>query len=245
MKSASRRTVRVTLSVLALAVSIAACAAPPSAKPAASPASDKEKLSYAIGMQVGTSLKGSLDEVKGDVDPAIVLRALTTVVNGGQTQMSIPEAQAVLQAYGKKRQEHMQVQQKVVAQKNLADGNAFLAANAKKPGVKTTPSGLQYQVIKQGAGPKPKATDSVKVNYVGTLLDGSTFDSSAKAGGPVQFQVDQVIPGWTEGLQLMNAGSKFVFWVPAKLGYGESPRGPGGPNSMLKFEVELVQIGGK
>jgi FKBP-type peptidyl-prolyl cis-trans isomerase len=164
-------------------------------------------------------------------------------MSGGKQTMSIPEAQATLEAFGKKVMARRQQQAQAEGQKNLAAGAAFLASNAKKPGVKTTASGLEYQVLQTGTGPKPKATDTVKVNYRGTLLDGSEFDSSAKNGGPASFQVTGVIPGWTEGLQLMNVGSKFVFWVPGKLAYGDSNRGPGGPNSMLKFEVELLSVG--
>ena len=240
MKLSSRHVAPVVFSILAMAVSIGVQAAPAPAAPAAPAGStDKDKVSYAIGMKFAAEV----DEVKGDLDPAIVMRAFTTSVTGGKPTMSIPDAQATLQAFGKKVMARRAAQAQAKGQKNLADGNAFLAANAKKPGVKTTASGLQYQVMQAGTGPKPKATDTVKVNYRGTLLDGSEFDSSAKNGGPASFQVSGVIPGWTEGLQLMNTGSKFVFWVPGKLAYGDSDRGPGGPNSMLKFEVELLSVG--
>ena len=133
----------------------------------------------------------------------------------------------------------------VVPHTNANEGAAFLAANAKNPGVVTTASGLQYTVVKLGTGPKPKSTDTVKVNYVGTLLDGTEFDSSAKNGGPISFAVDQVIAGWTEGLQLMPVGSTFTFWIPSKLAYGEkgTPGGPIKPDATLKFEVELLSTG--
>lgn len=128
--------------------------------------------------------------------------------------------------------------------KNKEAGEAFLAANKKKAGVTTTASGLQYEVIKKGTGPKPKATDKVKVHYVGTTLDGREFDSSIKRGQPVEFPLSGVIPGWTEGLQLMNTGSKYKFYIPSKLAYGEqgAPQGGIGPNSVLVFEVELLDI---
>ncbi len=133
----------------------------------------------------------------------------------------------------------------VVPQNNANVGAAFLAENAKKAGIVTTASGLQYEIVRQGTGPKPRATDTVKVNYVGTLLDGTEFDNSANNGGPASFPVDQVIPGWTEGLQLMPVGSKFTFWIPAKLAYGTkgAPGSPIKPDATLKFDVELLSTG--
>ncbi|HEV2607189.1 MAG TPA: FKBP-type peptidyl-prolyl cis-trans isomerase, partial [Xanthomonadaceae bacterium] len=221
------------------------------AAPAAQPAltTDKDKVSYAIGMRMAAQLQ----EVKGDVDPTVLARALTTGLTGGKAQMTVPEAQAVLTEFGKKMQARQQAQQAQqaaamakLAPKNQAEGATFLAANAKKPGVKTTASGLQYQVVQAGNGAKPKATDSVKVNYTGSTLDGNVFDSSAKNGGPVVFQVNQVIPGWTEGLQLMAVGSKYTFWIPGNLAYGAKGAGNTiGPNALLKFDVELVSIGAK
>jgi len=234
-----RRTASATAAVLAIAFSTSAFAAP-AAQPALT--TEKDKVSYAIGLRMAASL----EEVKGDVDPAVLSRAITTALAGGKTQMTIPEAQAVLTAFGKKVQARQAAGQQAAAQKNQAEGAAFLAANAKKPGVKVTASGLQYQVVLAGKGPKPKATDSVKVNYTGSTLDGKVFDSSAKNGGPIVFQVNQVIPGWTEGVQLMPVGSKYVFWIPGNLGYGAKGAGNAiGPNATLKFEVELVSIGAK
>ncbi len=206
-------------------------------------AADKHKLSYAIGMSSGSGLAQLIESLKADMDEDVVIRGFNAMASHGPTELTVPGAQAQLEAFGKKMQAKKQAQAQAAGQKNLADGNAFLAANAKKPGVKTTASGLQYMVEKQGTGPKAKATDNVTVNYRGTLLDGSEFDSSAKHGGPSSFTVGGVIPGWTEALQMMNVGSKYVLWVPAKLGYGADPGGPGGPNALLKFEVELVSIG--
>ena len=128
--------------------------------------------------------------------------------------------------------------------KTLAEGQAFLAKNAKAPGVVTTASGLQYQVVTEGKGPKPKAGDVVRVHYKGATLDGKTFDSSYDRGQPVVFPLDQVVPGWQEGLQLMPVGSKYKLWIPGNLGYGEkgTPGGPIGPNATLVFDVELIDI---
>ena len=247
MQLSLRRTASVSAVAFAIAFSTTAFAAPASQSALTT---DKDKLSYAIGMRMAAQLQ----EVKGDIDPNVLARALTTGLTGGKAQMTIPEAQAVLTEFGKKMQARQQAQQAQqaaamakLAPKNQAEGAAFLATNGKKPGVKTTASGLQYQVVQAGNGPKPKATDSVKVNYTGSTLDGNVFDSSAKNGGPVMFQVNQVIPGWTEGLQLMPVGSKYVFWIPGNLAYGAkgTPGGPIGPNALLKFEVELVSIGAK
>jgi FKBP-type peptidyl-prolyl cis-trans isomerase len=136
----------------------------------------------------------------------------------------------------------MEEKQKAAAGTNLKAGEAFLAANAKKVGVKTTASGLQYKVIKSGAGPSPKPTDVVKVHYHGTLIDGTIFDSSVQRNTPATFPVNGVIPGWTEALQLMKVGDKWQLVIPAKLAYGEEGPGPIGPNSVLIFEVELLGI---
>ena len=128
------------------------------------------------------------------------------------------------------------------AAKGKEEGAAFLAANKDKPGVKVTDSGLQYQVVRAGNGPKPAATDVVRVHYKGTLLDGTVFDSSYDRGQPAEFGLAQVIPGWSEGVALMPVGSKYTFWIPAELGYGEAGGGPIPPNAMLTFEVELMEI---
>jgi len=148
----------------------------------------------------------------------------------------------VRKAYVEKRHKEQAAEKAKIGSKNLADGQKFLAENQKKAGVKTTASGLQYEVIKMGDGPKPKATDTVKVNYRGTLLDGTEFDSSYARKEPISFALDRVIPGWTEGVQLMPVGSKFKFYVKPELAYGENGGGPIPPNSTLIFEVELLGI---
>jgi FKBP-type peptidyl-prolyl cis-trans isomerase FklB len=203
---------------------------------------DKDKVSYAIGMNVARNLqRQSLD-----VDPAILMQGLQDTLAGGKTLLSEAEAQAALtqlQAGMRKKQEEKMQQ---AGEANQKEGEAFLAANKAKAGVVTLPSSLQYKILKEGTGPKPAANDSVVCNYRGTLINGTEFDSSYKRGEPATFPVNGVIKGWTEALQLMPVGSKWQLFIPAELAYG--PRGAGadiGPNTTLIFEVELLSIQGK
>lgn len=200
---------------------------------------EKQKVSYMVGMMFGQQL-GS---IKDEIDPAIVAQAMSTSVAGGQLLMTQEEAQEVSQEFSRKMQGKMEAERKAAADTNKAEGDKFLAANKGKPGVKTTASGLQYQIVSEGSGPKPTANDTVRVHYTGTLLDGTKFDSSVDRGQPAEFPLSGVIPGWTEGLQLMPVGSKFKFWIPANLAYGEQGTpGPIGPNQTLVFDVELLEI---
>ena len=203
--------------------------------------SEKDKVSYAIGMNVGKNLQRS----SIDVDPAIVTKGIQDTL-AGKTLMTEAEAQAVLtqlQADMRKKQEEKAQQ---AGDANQKEAEAFLAANKAKAGVVALPSGLQYKILTAGTGPKPLATDSVVCNYRGTLINGTEFDSSYKRGEPATFPVNGVIKGWTEALQLMPVGSKWQLFIPADLAYG--PRGAGadiGPNATLIFEVELLSIKGK
>lgn len=192
-----------------------------------------EKLSYSLGANVGASLKA---QGITDLDLEIFMEALNDQVIIGDLKMSQQEMDAFLQDYFGKKQAEM-------AAKAGAEGKAFLAENAKKDGVTVTESGLQYEVITEGAGEKPKATDSVTTHYHGTLITGEVFDSSVQRGEPATFPVNGVIPGWVEALQLMPTGSKWRLFVPSELAYGE--RGAGqqiGPHTTLIFEVELIGI---
>jgi FKBP-type peptidyl-prolyl cis-trans isomerase FklB len=226
----------------------AAAAKTPAKRPAATAAKSagvttlkttKEKFSYALGMNLGANLhKQSVD-----VDPNLVAQGLRTAMTGGKTLLTPEEAQAALMEVQndlrKKQQEKMQV----AGEANKKEGEAFLATNKTKEGVVTLPSGLQYKILKAGAGPKPAASDSVVCNYRGTLLNGKEFDSSYKRGQPATFPVSGVIKGWTEALQLMPVGSKWQLFIPSNLAYAE--RGAGGdigPNATLIFEVELMSI---
>ncbi len=199
----------------------------------------KDKTSYAIGMNVGKGLHR--DSV--DIDPAILLRGLKDALAGGKTLLTDQEAQATLTALQNDLRKKQQEMRQQATETNKKEGEVFLAANKTKDGVVALPSGLQYKILQEGTGPKPAATDSVVCNYRGTLLDGKEFDSSYKRGQPATFPVNGVIKGWTEALQLMTVGSKWQLFVPSELAYGD--RGAGAdikPGATLIFEVELLSI---
>jgi FKBP-type peptidyl-prolyl cis-trans isomerase FklB len=188
----------------------------------------KEKVSYIIGTDIG----GNLKRQSIDIDPSILARGVQDALSGANPLLSKEEIQETMVAF-----------QKEMMEKQKQRGEAFLSENKKKEGVKTLPSGLQYKVIKAGTGKKPKVDDTVTVNYRGTLIDGTEFDSSFRRGQPVAFPVSGVIPGWTEALPLMQEGAKWQLFVPPNLAYGE--RGAGGligPNVTLIFEVELISV---
>jgi FKBP-type peptidyl-prolyl cis-trans isomerase FkpA len=200
-----------------------------------------QKLSYALGMDIGDMIKHLGTDA--NVDLAIVMRAVQDSLAGKDLLLTTPQANEIKQAFLQKLQERLVAARKAQGEKNRTDSEAFLAQNKTKPGVVTTASGLQYEVITQGNGEKPTDTDTVIANYRGTLLDGTEFDSSYKRGKPATLPVKGVIPGWTEALQLMPVGSKYRLFIPANLAYGE--RGAGkliGPNATLVFEVELLEI---
>ncbi len=203
---------------------------------------EKDKLSYAIGVNVGRSLQKDAVEVEAN----IVTQGLKDALAGGKTLITEDEAKALITALQtdlhKKQDQAMQA----AGEANKKQGEAFLAANKAKDGVVTLPSGLQYKVLTEGKGPKPTPSDTVVCNYKGTLIDGTEFDSSYKRGQPATFPVGQVIKGWTEALQLMPVGSKWELFIPSEMAYG--PRGPTpaiGANSTLIFEVELLSIQAK
>jgi FKBP-type peptidyl-prolyl cis-trans isomerase FklB len=200
----------------------------------------KDKLSYAIGLDMGNSLKKN----ELDVDPEVLVKAIKDVFSGGKPLMTDQEARATLMAVQKDLQAKQQERLKAQGEKNKKEGEAFLAKNKTKDGVKTLSSGLQYKVLTEGKGKSPKASDTVTVQYRGTLIDGTEFDSSYKRGQAATFPVGGVIKGWTEALQLMKEGSKWELVIPADLAYGEggTPGGPIGPGAVLIFEVELVSI---
>ena len=198
----------------------------------------KNKESYSLGYQFGQSLK-----LQGlDINLEAYTSGIRDALGGTKPPLSQEEMQKAVSEIQQRVMAARQKELKEVAGKNLAEGKAFLEENKKKEGVKTLPSGLQYKVLKEGSGKTPKATGEVTVNYKGTFINGTEFDSSYKRGNPATFQLDKVIRGWTEALQLMKEGSKWQLFIPPELGYGDRGGGPIPPNSTLIFEVELISV---
>lgn len=199
----------------------------------------KDKVSYSIGLDIGATLKRQGIDISIDT----MVAGMKDSLSGAKPQMTEDQIKETMTAFSKEMMDKQAATAKEAAQKNAAAGEKFLAENKSKPGVKTTASGLQYKVLKEGNGPIPKPSDTVVTNYRGTLINGTEFDSSYKRNEPATFPVGGVIKGWTEALQLMKVGSKYQLFVPASLAYGE--RGAGqdiGPNETLIFEVELLKI---
>ena len=200
---------------------------------------EKDRLSYALGMDLGAQLKGR----SVDIDPAIFARGLTDALSGSKTVLTEEEAKAAITKLQLAQAAKQTTLAKAVGEKNKAAGDAFLAANKVKPGVVTLPSGLQYKILTTGAGKTPKITDTVVCHSRGALIDGKEFHSTYKQGAPATFPVATVIKGWSEVLQLMPVGSKWQVCIPPSLAYGERGRGTDiEPNSTLVFEIELIAI---
>ncbi len=208
---------------------------------AAKPQTEPQKLGYIIGMDIGASLKTQGSEI--DLDS--LFDAIRTTYTGGTPELTPEEAATIREAFIAKRRAAAEAEKATAGAANAAAGEKFLLENRNKEGVIVTDSGLQYKVVKMGDGPKPVATDKVTVHYKGTLLNGEEFDSSYARGEPVNFVLNQVIPGWTEGVQLMPVGSTFIFYIPSDLAYGANGGGPIGPSETLTFQVELLGIGDK
>ena len=240
-------------SLVALAVvGLSACNQEKTAAPATAAAAkvelktDVQKQGYGIGASVGRYVAQHMKEQQDlgfPVDEQAIIAGFTESLKGN-SQMTEDDIKATLEALDKAVGEKRQAQAKADAEKNIAAGNAYLEQNKAKDGVKVTDSGLQYEVLQAGSGDKPKAEDTVKVKYTGKLIDGTVFDSTEKNGGePIEFPLNRVIPGWTEGLQLMSKGAKYRFVIPANLAYGERAMGNVIPaNSTLVFEVELLDF---
>jgi FKBP-type peptidyl-prolyl cis-trans isomerase FklB len=202
------------------------------------PKTQKDKVSYVIGMDIGTNLK----KQGIDINPDVVFKGMKDAFSGNKPLLTEKEMDETIAAFEKEMKTKQEAKMKQAGEKNKKEGDAFLAENKKKDGIITLPSGLQYKVIKKGSGKKPKSSDTVTTHYKGTLIDGTEFDSSYKRGQPVSFQVGGVIAGWTEALQLMEEGAKWQLFIPSQLAYGERGAGPIGPNATLVFEVELISI---
>lgn len=193
-----------------------------------------DKVSYFIGNNFGKRMAGQGFTLDYDQ----LLAGIKDAVEGKETKFPPAELESAMQVF----QNAMTAVEAQRGERNVKAGKDFLAANEKKEGVTTTASGLQYEVMKAAEGAKPKATDTVKVHYHGTLISGKVFDSSVQRGEPIEFGLNQVIPGWTEGVQLMNKGSKYKFVIPSELAYGPNGQGEIGPNEVLIFEVELIDF---
>jgi FKBP-type peptidyl-prolyl cis-trans isomerase FklB len=250
-------TVGMMLLGLSMAQTTGKSQTPPSTQPspAASPAAsetpspftnEKDKVSYALGMNIAAGLGANLKRQNVELNNDVLVQAIKDGLSGGKTLMTEAEAQNTLRQFMTELQQKQEAKMKEAGDANKKEADTFLAANKSKPGVVTLPDGLQYKIVKEGTGPKPAATDTVTVNYRGTLINGTEFDSSYKRGEPATFPVGGVIKGWTEALQLMPVGSKWELYIPPDLAYGA--RGAGndiGPNAALIFEVELLSIQGK
>ncbi len=199
---------------------------------------EMDSVSYAIGADIGGNLKrGKIDSINAELLHAGLVDGLDS-----NLRMDNETLQGVMQAFMMKMQMKMQAEEAAKGETNRAAGEQFLAENAKRTGVVTTPSGLQYEVVTMGTGPKPLPTDQVKVHYHGTFLDGEVFDSSVDRGEPAVFGVTQVIPGWVEALQMMPAGSKWKLYIPSDLAYGPGGNGRIPGNSALQFDIELLEV---
>ena len=199
----------------------------------------KDKVGYMVGTDVGRSLA----PIKDEIDLPVFLQAMRTLVASGKSQMTDADMDQVREAFSKRMQAKEEARAADLGRKNLEEGNAFLAKNKTVKGVIATASGLQYIVLRQGTGQRPRSSDRVRVNYQGALLDGTVFDSSYQRGQPAEFALNQVIAGWTEGVGVMPVGAKYRFWIPASIAYGEKGTPPTiGPNATLVFDVELLDV---
>lgn len=203
-----------------------------------------DRISYALGLSMGNNFRASGIT---EINVQDFADGVAAVFYGSTPKMSYDEAKAEIQAYFTEMEKKQRAAAEELGKANAAAGEAFLAENGKRVEVKTTPSGLQYEVLTEGDGPRPEANDQVEVHYTGKLIDGTVFDSSVDRGMPATFGVTQVIPGWVEALQLMKAGSKWCLFIPSNLAYGPNgaPGSPIGPNATLIFDVELLKVIGK
>ncbi|AOY89048.1 peptidylprolyl isomerase [Marinobacter salinus] len=229
-----------TLLALAMTGMIAGCSTPPEAPEQPKLESTDQKVSYGMGLVLGERMSNDL--------PGLEMDQFLQGIQHGHAgddetkRMSREEIQKALMTYQQQMQEEQTKQVEELAQKNKEAGAAFLAENGAREDVETTESGLQYEVLEAGDGEKPAATDTVEVHYTGELLSGEVFDSSRERGEPVTFALNQVIPGWTEGLQLMSEGARYKFYIPSELAYGPGGNRAIGPNETLVFDVELLSV---
>lgn len=234
-------TVSIIAAMVMVSMMVAGCDSGSSSQGDANLDSNIDSVSYAFGFNVG---KGMSQQGMNDIDAGLFAKGMQKALNNDSLQISEDTLQAIIQQYQIKAQQKAQKQRAADGQENKEAGEEFLAENKDKEGVQTTESGLQYKVLEEGSGATPSAEDTVTVNYKGTLLNGEVFDSSYERGQPADIPLNRVIPGWTEGIQLMNTGGKYKFWIPGELAYGANPQpgSPIGPNELLVFEVELLEV---
>jgi FKBP-type peptidyl-prolyl cis-trans isomerase FkpA len=236
-KEGSVKSILVVIAVAAVAFACVSCGGGAARKTSLN--TELEKASYAYGLDVAESMQRSGLEL--DVDSFV--QGFTDTLTGKKVLLTNQEKAQVMQEYASKMREKQMAEMQEKAKTNMAAGRAFLAENAKKDSVMVTADSLQYQILRKGTGPKPGPEATVKVNYIGKLIDGTTFDSSYDRGQPAEFPLNGVIPGWSEAIQLMNVGAKYRFWIPADLAYGERGAPPViGPNETLIFDIELLEI---
>jgi FKBP-type peptidyl-prolyl cis-trans isomerase FkpA len=232
---------RVTALTLVVGLTVAACQKAPEPPKVEKNelTTDQQKFGYSIGVNIGKQLQSGKEEI----DTKALASGLEDALTGAPLKLDDAARDEIMRTVSQKIQQKQAEEHQKAGEKNKVDGEKFLADNKVKPNIKTTASGLQYEVITEGKGPAPTAKDTVKVNYKGTLIDGTTFDSSYDRGQPITFPLAGVIPGWTEGVQLMKTGGKYKLYVPSNLAYGERAAGEKiGPNSTLIFEIELLDI---
>jgi FKBP-type peptidyl-prolyl cis-trans isomerase FkpA/FKBP-type peptidyl-prolyl cis-trans isomerase FklB len=237
-----RKPLLISTSLAAIAL-LAACDQQANKESAATAEMELTTLEQRISYSIGSDLAQNLKENEIPIDPKILIQSFEEVYGGGESRLTPEEIMQANREMSTQLQERARAEQQEVAEKNKTEGELFLTENGKKEGVMTTDSGLQYKVLTEGTGAQPTADDTVTVHYSGKLLDGTEFDSSYSRGEPISFPLGNVIPGWTEGLQLMKVGSKYELYIPSALAYGpggSQPRIP--PNAALVFEVELLGI---
>lgn len=205
---------------------------------AAAPETDDQRLAYSLGVTLGESMKADI----GDLDLDAFNDGMRDVFEGNELALDEEQMVEAIMAFQERSLEAREQEAAEIARANLEEGEEFLAENAEREDVEVTDSGLQYEVLESGDGATPGPEDTVEVNYEGMLLDGTIFDSSFERGESVSFQVNQVIEGWQEGLQMMSVGDSWMLYIPADLAYGENGQGPIGPNEMLTFRVELLGV---
>jgi FKBP-type peptidyl-prolyl cis-trans isomerase len=240
MRHFLRPTLQATALAVALGMTASVCAQTTAASGTATV--DKAKVSYVVGYQMASQIQPIMRE---ELDPTIVANAVKAALSGQKPTMSDDEAKQVMEPFMAKMQTKYKAEVAKLAAKNKAEGDAFLAKNKTQPGVKTTASGLQYQVIKAGTGARPGPTDTVEIDYTGSFVDGQVFDASSKHNppGPASIPIANVIPGFREGLQLMQVGGHNKLFIPASLAYGAEPQPPMPPNATLIFDVQLIKTG--